>query len=74
MVVDEFMVHAKRESEKVRRSCPSCLPEAYDFKIMIDRSLRAQPFTDSILREMAINFPKGKLHTIIPGRRLISNR
>lgn len=28
---------------------------------MIDRSLRTQPFTDGILREMAINFPKGEL-------------
>ena len=27
---------------------------------MIEKGLRAQPFTDTILREMAINFPQGK--------------
>ncbi len=41
--------------------------KAYILQIMIDRSLRAQPFTDSILREMAINFPKGKMERSMTG-------
>ena len=75
MVVDDFMIHAKRECEKVCISMSLyCAPEANKFQVMIDRSLRAQPFTDSILREMAINFPKGKSQIIAPGRWLIPSR
>ncbi len=32
MVVDEFMVHAKRECEKVRYPFPSCLPRLTVFR------------------------------------------
>ncbi|KAK5188684.1 ATP-dependent DNA helicase sgs1, partial [Cryomyces antarcticus] len=42
MVVDDFVNHAKRECNE----------------ILISKSLRAAPFTDTVLREMAINFPK----------------
>ena len=42
-VVEDFVAHANREGEQIRN----------------DRGLRAQPFTDTIYREMAINFPRG---------------
>jgi bloom syndrome protein len=45
LVVEDFVVHANREGENIRN----------------DRGLRAQPFTDTIYREMAINFPRGPL-------------
>jgi bloom syndrome protein len=40
-VLDDFMGNAKKESST----------------IMLQKGLRSQPFSDSILREMAINFP-----------------
>jgi bloom syndrome protein len=40
-VLDDFMGNAKKESSE----------------IMLRKGLRSQPFSDSILREMAINFP-----------------
>lgn len=43
-VVEDFVGQANREGERIRS----------------DRGLRAQPFTDSIYREMAINFPRGE--------------
>lgn len=43
-VLDDFMVNAKKESSA----------------IMLRKGLRSQPFSDSILREMAINFPLNK--------------
>ena len=43
-VVEDFVGEASREGERIRN----------------DRGLRAQPFTDGIYREMAINFPRGK--------------
>lgn len=33
-------------------------------QIVMFKSLRAQPFTTTVLREMAINFPKGKCHLV----------
>ena len=42
MVIEDFFIHAKELSNK----------------LIVDKSLRAQPFSDSMLREMAINFPK----------------
>lgn len=43
-VLDDFMGNAKKESAA----------------IMLQKGLRSQPFSDSILREMAINFPQNK--------------
>ncbi len=43
-VLDDFMGNAKKESGA----------------IMLEKGLRSQPFSDSILREMAINFPLKK--------------
>ncbi|KAL8626159.1 hypothetical protein Q9189_008158 [Teloschistes chrysophthalmus] len=51
-VVDEFMLEAGKESER----------------IMMNKSLRAQPFTTTVLREMAINFPKDETEMLeFPG-------
>ena len=30
------------------------------FQLLLEKGLRAHPFTDAMLREMAINFPQGK--------------
>ena len=30
------------------------------FQLLLEKALRAHPFTDAMLREMAINFPQGK--------------
>lgn len=60
MVVDDFVIHAKKECEKVslkiRLSQSRML---LTFQLLISKGLRDIPFTDSVLREMAINFPKG---------------
>jgi len=42
MVVEDFLTHATQECQR----------------ILLSKSLRAVPFTDTMLREMAINFPK----------------
>ncbi|KZF24361.1 hypothetical protein L228DRAFT_259591 [Xylona heveae TC161] len=52
LVLEDFMHHAKLVSNK----------------IIVDKGLRSQPFSDTILREMAINFPKNKEELLeIPG-------
>jgi len=52
MVVEDFLVRAKKECQK----------------ILMRRGLRAAPFTDTILREMAIIFPKTRHDMLeIPG-------
>lgn len=63
-IVDNFVFEAKRESDKVcagNRSfhISKCLAD--HLQILISKNLRAHPFTDTVLREMAINFPKGIL-------------
>ena len=44
MIVDDFMATAQKESKK----------------LLMHHGLRAQPFTDTMLREMAITFPRDK--------------
>ena len=52
MLVEDFMIHAKRISES----------------ILMRKSLREQPFTDTILREMVIRFAKTERDLLqIPG-------
>ncbi|GAD93603.1 RecQ family helicase MusN [Paecilomyces variotii No. 5] len=52
MVVEDFVIRAKKECHL----------------IMMERGLRSQPFSDSILRDMAIRFPKNKSELLaMPG-------
>lgn len=61
MVVEDFMVRARKVSNNVSLIGEMRLLERYMLilQILIAKDLRAVPFTDTILREMAINFPKG---------------
>lgn len=61
MVVDDFMCRAKKESENVcSKSWGLFCFSADGFQILMDKNLRSHPFTDTVLREMAINFCQGK--------------
>ncbi|KAK4957740.1 hypothetical protein LTR28_005709, partial [Elasticomyces elasticus] len=52
MIVDDFVVHARRECQK----------------ILLSKGLRAAPFTDTVLREMAIKFSQNEAEMLnIPG-------
>lgn len=60
MVVDDFMCQAKKESENVCSESRVLLRFLADcFQILMNKNLRSHPFTDTVLREMAINFCKG---------------
>ena len=61
MVVDDFVINAKKECEKVSRKIRLQKRMLLIFQLLISKGLRDPPFTDSLLREMAINFPKGTL-------------
>lgn len=63
MVVEDFVINAKREFAKVGLRLLICVRVFLTFKTMISKNLRDQPFTDSNLREMAIVFPQS---TYIP--------
>lgn len=61
LVVDDFMCQAKKESENVCLNRGVLLGFPADcFQILMHKNLRSHPFTDTVLREMAINFCKGK--------------
>lgn len=59
MIVEDFVHHAKDEGNSVSQSTPNFLFEVLTCQILITKGLKHQPFTDTILREMAIRFPKG---------------
>lgn len=62
IVIEEFLLYAKRESDNVclliELEFMVCV-FAYLTQILLAKNLRSHPFTDTILREMVINFPKG---------------
>ena len=62
-VVDDFLLEAQKESDKASvfsdAAKPSHCPSDHT-QIVMFKQLRAQPFSTTILREMAINFPKGR--------------
>lgn len=62
IVIEEFLLYAKRESDNVclliELEFIVCII-AYCMQILLAKNLRCHPFTDTILREMVINFPKG---------------
>lgn len=62
MVVDDFVQSAKQRSQKVSimQVCGFHCTAKVD-QLVIDRNLRDHPFTESVLREMAINFPQSNL-------------
>ena len=61
MVVEDFVVNAKKECDKVfiQGISESTVGSQLICQIMMSRNLSRQPFTNSVLREMAINFTKG---------------
>ena len=63
-VVENFEVTAKRFLQDVRLcSQVSCVTATMltMLQIVVEKGLRAQPFPDHLLRDMAISFPKGKI-------------
>ena len=67
LVVEDFMVHAASESKKVgpRLFMPVSFDRPTDERqLLLEKGLRAQPFTETILREMAITFPRSKQEPI----------
>ena len=57
-VLEEFMVHATELSTKVSQFDHLRVIYADNRQLIIEKGLHTQPFSDSILREMAINFPQ----------------
>jgi hypothetical protein len=65
MVAEEFMANAKDLCQRVSKSANFWLSEAVAIanassQIMLEKQLRGQPFSDTVLREMAIKLPQGK--------------
>ena len=46
-------------------SCYVSILNTNRLQIFMDKNLRAQPFFDGVLREMAINFPAGQLKELL---------
>ena len=61
MVVEDFLENAKRQSQKVSSRPQRQFMEIDYCQLMIDKKMRGHPFTDTVLREMAINFPHSRL-------------
>jgi bloom syndrome protein len=61
IVLDDFMVHAKKECHAVSWFLTIQCAQLIPLQIMMKKSLRSQPFSDTILRHMAIQFPKGEI-------------
>lgn len=59
MIVEDFVHHAKDEGNSVSQSTSHFLFEVLTYQILITKGLKHQPFNDTVLREMAIRFPKG---------------
>ena len=62
IIVDDFLVHAKNECDKVSPKIRLSIRMMLTFQLLISKGLRDIPFTNSVLREMAINFPKGTMN------------
>ena len=59
-VLEGFLLEAKKESEKVGVSRSIIFSLSHTLgQIKMFKSVRAEPFSTTMLREMAINFPRG---------------
>ena len=64
MVVEDFLRSAKDLSQKVRSPRHQLRQGTEDYQILFQKNLKGHPFTDTVFREMAINFPQSN-HSVL---------
>ena len=75
MVVEDFLQNAKELSQKVSSHINTLSRQVTeDYQILFKKSLKGHPFTDTILREMAINFPQSNLPALYGSGALADKR